>query len=388
MMEANQEILVNQYLKCLVWEIQNSQAEAGDDPKLEQILNLALEILLEGDFQQRWEVAKILPKLGNKAIAPLLSILEDQEADLEIRWFVGRILGEFDHPEIILSLVKILQETNEEELSMMAAATLAKIGPSAIEALTTLLKNPSSRMLAVISLAQIRHSQTILPLLTVIDDTLPEIRATVIEALGSFHDEHLITFLLGALKDCSSIVRKEAVIAVGMQSQFQEKFDLVNQIKPLLYDPEREVCQQAIIALGRMEDNEAGKALFTLLKSPATPNMLKKEAIRALSWIETSQSLVYLQEGLRWGNLLVCQEIITALGRQERSELKEKSSQILIDFLDSNQEAPKEPQIRQSVAISLGELQDRASLDLLRSLAKDLDQGVRLHAIAALRKFS
>lgn len=386
--DAAKETRVNQDLKKLVLKTQDLPGKALGTTETDHILNLALAVLHEGDFQQRWEVAKIWPKLGKKSIAPLLTILADEEADVEIRWFVGRILGEFDDPQVIMALTNLLQVTEEEELSMMAASTLAKIGEGAIESLSKLLLEPSLRMTAVHSLAQIRHSQTILPLLTVIDDPNPQVRATVIEALGSFHDEHLVTFLLKGLKDPTARVRKEAVIALGMQHQFKKKFGLVEYLKPLLYDHDPQVCQQAIIALGRMADNSAAEALFILLKSPATPNMMKKEVIRALSWIETPQALVYLQEGLRWGNLKVCEEIISALGREQRPQLKTQATQILLNFIDSEQEATREPQIKQSVAMALGELRDPISVEVLENLTTDPDQGVRLHAIAALRKFS
>ncbi len=385
---ATKETLVNQYLKQLSLDIQNLQAQDFGATEEEQILNLALQVLVEGDFQQRWEVTKLLPKLGKKAIAPLLKILEDEEADLETRWFVGRILGEFDDPQITIALTHLLQTTQEEELSRMAAATLANMGVSAIEALSQLLTNPSLRLPIVNALAQIRHSQTILPLLTVIDDPLPEVRATAIEALGSFHDEHLITFLVKALKDPASMVRKQAVIALGMQDQFKDKFDLVSQIKPLLYDMDEEVCQQAVLALGRMGDNQAAQALSILLKSPATPIILKQEAVRVLGWLGTTQALTFLKEGLRWGDPIVCQAIVIALGQQKSPPLTYQATQILIDFLYSGQEASKKAPIKQALAMSLGELQQPAAIQLLQGLAADLDQGVRLHAIAALRKFS
>src|SRR3712207_8445144 len=57
----------------------------SNDTDLEQVLNLALDVLDAGDFQERWEVAKVFPKLGAIAIAPLLEILEDEDADLELR---------------------------------------------------------------------------------------------------------------------------------------------------------------------------------------------------------------------------------------------------------------------------------------------------------------
>src|ERR671932_954758 len=75
-----------------------------NETDLEQVLNLALDVLNAGDFRERWEVAKVFPKLGESAIAPLIEILEDDEAELEVRWFAGRILAEFNQPSVITTL--------------------------------------------------------------------------------------------------------------------------------------------------------------------------------------------------------------------------------------------------------------------------------------------
>ena len=71
-------------------------------------LSWAIDIFTWGDFHQRWDVAKLLPKFGREAIAPLLEILADEDADEELRWFVVRSLGSFDSPEAIAALVELL----------------------------------------------------------------------------------------------------------------------------------------------------------------------------------------------------------------------------------------------------------------------------------------
>ncbi|MCY7322588.1 MAG: hypothetical protein LH660_12515, partial [Phormidesmis sp. CAN_BIN36] len=59
------------------------------------LLNLALQSLESGDFQDRWDIAKLFPSFGDAAIAPLLGLLQDQDADPEAQWFAIRILGSF-----------------------------------------------------------------------------------------------------------------------------------------------------------------------------------------------------------------------------------------------------------------------------------------------------
>jgi HEAT repeat protein len=312
-------LLVEPYLQGRLSEIETSDRQ--------QIVELALQMLEEGDFQQRWEIAKILPKLGTVAIAPLIEILEDEEANLETRWFVGRILSEFNHPSSIIALANLLERAEDEELSSMASQALANLGISAIVALSELLEQPETRLLAVQALAQIRHSEIVTPLLTVVNDPSAKIRTVAIEALSSFYDEPILPVLLNGLQDTASAVRKEAAIALGLRPQERAKFNLVKRLQPLLFDLNLEVAQQAAIALGRLGGDDAARALFPVLKSPATPVWLKLTLVRALGWIETHQSLDYLREGLFWEETEVCQEIVTVLGRLELPPIRQKATQ-------------------------------------------------------------
>ena len=358
-----------------------------NDTDLEQVLNLALDVLEAGDFQERWDVAKLFPKLGAIAIAPLIEILQDDEAELELRWFAGRILGGFNHPTVITTLVDLLKTAEDEELSTMAAAALASLGDSAVEALTGLLADPESRLLATTSLSQIRRSEIIAPLLSVVNDPQVSVRSTAIEALSSFHDPRVPPVLLNALDDPAATVRKEAVIGLSLRSDLGEELDLLNRLKPLLYDFNREVCQQAAIALGRLGTDEAADALFEVIKSPATPVPLTYDFIRALGWVGTAKSLDYLQQALAHVSVECVVEIVRVLGRLEKPALKTKAAQILIDFLNSEHPARQVATVKQAVAQAWGELGEVAAIDGLIGLLADPVDSVRLHAIAALKNF-
>ena len=227
--------LLNQYLGQMVERENSAELKAANE--WQQVLNFALEILEYGDFQERWEVAKLFPSLGTIAIAPLIAILKDEEAQENVRWFVARILGEFDRPEVITALVEILQNSESEELSTIASEALTNLGRSAIAALTELLANEETRLLAVRSLSAIRRQDIIPPLLTVISDPQPLIRATAIEALASFDDPRIPPVFLHALKDIAAPVRREAVIGLGLHRDLQAELDLVEKIIPLLCLP-------------------------------------------------------------------------------------------------------------------------------------------------------
>ncbi|MGB3653798.1 MAG: HEAT repeat domain-containing protein [Rivularia sp. (in: cyanobacteria)] len=391
--EANW-IVVNQQLQQL---LEKDIRQDVENEELEQAvaigaradaLRIAMQVIKAGDFQTRWDIAKIFPKIGKPAIAPLLEILDSESADLEMRWFALRILGEFNEPQIVISLVKLLEETQEEELAIASAQTLAKIGQPAITALIELLKEEKSRLLAVKSLAQIRRSEVIEPLLSVVDDSIAEVRVTAIEALGSFHHKNLIPVFIKALQDTSFSVRFEAIIALKMRAYLKEEFDLVNNIQPLLYDFDTQVCQQAILAMGCMKDEAAIKALFDFLNFKNAPLFLKQEVVRALNWSNSFTALDYLKEILYSNDIALSKEIINVLGRQESVEFKSYAAEILIEFINSEQEIRHQSGIKQVVATSLGELGELRALSDLEKLALDDDSKVRLYARAAIKKLN
>ncbi|MEG4802860.1 HEAT repeat domain-containing protein [Microcoleus sp. ARI1-B5] len=416
-LEQAQAAADRQNWPLLVECLQQVTANSSQQPEqhiLEQAVSLAIQALEWGDFQDRWEIAKVLPNLGNGAIAPLIAVLEDEDADTEPRWFAARILGKFvkpsypegNRPEVMQALVKLI-ENSDEELSQIAAETLGTFGPTAIESLATLLLQEDSRQFATAALAQIRHPETIAPLLSVVGDSQVAVRVAAIEALSSFHDSRIPPVLIGALKDPATAVRKEAVRALGVRAYLDAELDLVNLLKPLLWDIRLEVCQFAAIALGRLKTDAAAYSLFELLRSPATGVELQIETVRALGWSETAAGLEYLQTALIGRsavnaepseltnsdrlpihsiNSAVCQEIVAVLGRVEKPELKVKAAEILSDLLEGNHPAVQSAQIKQSLALALGQLGDIRALDVLIQLLADGDNSVRLHSTAALKR--
>lgn len=385
--------LVNQYLGELPLTKGCKSPSRLDEAQINQILDLALQVLLVGDFQERWDVSKLFPRLGSVAIEPLKEILADEEADIELRWFTARILGQFDQPEVLLSLVQLLQTTEDEDLAAIAANSLGNIGDGAIEALSELLAQPQLRLLVVQALSYIRRPNTVVPLLSVVDDLNPEVRAIAIEALSSFRHPQIIPVLLAALTDKVALVRKEAVKALSFRSN-QFPGDLVSTLKPLLYDFNLPVCQQTVVTMGRLATKEANKALFELIQSPATPLGLKIESIRALGWSNNLLVLEYFAQGLGYWESALCQEIVIVLGRWQSDEGKVRATQILLDFWQSGRDIVQEKEIKQSLARSWGQLgqHDAIATSLrhfviatLQQLTTDPDCGVNLHAIAALQ---
>jgi HEAT repeat protein len=349
--------------------------------------NIALKMLMEGDFSHKWEIAKIFPLLGQEIIIPLNALAVDETIEVEVRWFICQILGNFAQQSVVFTLVQLLQQSQEGELIIIAAKTLSKIGDPAIDVLVDLLSQPEYCLLAVNSLSYIRSPAVIPPLLAITTDEDAELRTIAIKTLGSFHDPRVPPILIAALKDPASTVRKEAAIALGFRPDLCPAINLVKYLQPLLYDLNLEVCSQAAISLGRMQQPTATKALFEVLQADTTPISLKSDLVKALAWSNLSSGITYLEQALTNASELIIQEIIVVLGRTSTPKLQDQSVQVLINFWQQQPSPPSSsPAIRQALATSLGTLGDRSAQPVLEQLATDSDRKVQLHALAALKK--
>ncbi|MGQ4646279.1 HEAT repeat domain-containing protein [Lyngbya aestuarii] len=357
---------------------------------VETSLASALEMLAAGDFQERWEAQKLFTKLGVAVITPLVELLESEQADLELCWFVARILGQFDDPNAIATLVKLLTTSESEDVKAMAATALASLGTKAIAPLSHLLKQPQQRLLAVQSLSQIYHPDTIEPLLSIVNDPQPVTRATALAALGHFpdHNHKGLPLLVQALDDPAASVRLEAIIGLGRSSdQFEDK-RLVELLQQRLEDEDLAVRQQAAVALGRCGTDGAAVALFEVLRLSNTPVALQLTIVRVLSWMETSLALHYLQQlmTLESVSLAVSQEVVLALGQMEKPHLQPTASAILSNLILSGHPAAQQRSIRQAIALGLGRLGGMQAFDVLTQLLVDSDAKVRLHAQVGLKQ--
>ncbi|MBF2026108.1 MAG: HEAT repeat domain-containing protein [Oscillatoriales cyanobacterium C42_A2020_001] len=354
----------------------------------EVLLHLALQVLRAGDFHEQWEVAKVFSSFGVAAIAPLIALLQDEEADLEAQWFAARILGDSNHPTAIRALVEQLKASDDEDLSQMLAEALANLGTPAIAALAELLAAAETRLFALQALAQIRHPETIPPLLSVVHDPQPTIRAIAIEALSSFRDPRTPDVFIQALTDPAAAVRKAAIAALSVRTDLREALELVTQLANCLWDVDLSVCQQAALALGRLGSDAAIPPLVRILTSANTPIPLQQDTVRALSWLGTSNALETLKQWLFAEATPypreVQSEVIAALGRWSQPELQLIAAEALVHTL-TVPSVVNDTALRQAIATALGTLKQPSTLEPLIQLLADDDAGVRLHVIAALK---
>ncbi len=349
------------------------------------LVSFAIAVLKLGDFQECWDVAKIFPGFGEAAISPLITLVKDEDEEPETRWFAVRLLSDAKHPAAIQALVELLN-SEEDDLREMASEALAKFGTRAIAPLTDLLSASETRLLAVQALTQIRHSATIAPLLTVVQDEDSTIRAMAIEALGSFHDLQVPPVLIQALTDLAAPVRRAAIAGLAVRTDLTDELGLVSLLSNLLWDLNISVCQQAAIALGRIGTDAAVNALSRAIASANTSASLQIEIVRALAWIATPFAfnvLISLLDNPSCQPAQVDQEIVIALGRWNDPSLKGAAAQALTRSLIP---FAQDSLIQQAIALALGQLQQPSTVDPLIQLLASQDAGVQLHAIAALKQ--
>ena len=367
-------------------------------------MDFAFQTLVEGDFQSRWDLAKVIPGFGEEAIARLAKLLDHPDA--ELRWFAARILGELDHPQAITLLVELLA-TPEEEIQSIAYSSLAKSGKKSIPALIDKLVNPVTRLLAVQALSQIHSEETIAPLLEVTRDENVMVRTTAIAALHSYPAPEIIPVFIKGLSDVAASVRRESVTGLGLiASRSLAQCDwyrlnaqeLVDTLSPCLADSSPEVAQQAAIALRRAGTEAAVVSLGEFLLKNLFPNPLETldslepkpnplnlqiEILRQLGWMAQPLALDYLQQSLNHNSPEVWLEVVMILGRVETSQ--PQACGILVKMLNSRHPGLARTEIRQALASSLGQLKEPAGRLALCQLLKDSDRSVQLHSQFALK---
>jgi HEAT repeat protein len=366
--------------------------ENGSADGLEQLVQLGCQVLEWGDFQARWDVAKLLPRCGERVVPAVLALLCDREADPEAQWFAIRLLGECRQPGAIATLIRYLHPSTAPDLQQVAVRALAQIGVDTLPALDPLLQSAENsaetRLLASQVLAQMRQPPTVPYLLELARDRSALVRSIAVEALGNFHSRAVATALLAALQDYSAQVRRAALAGVGFCAPDLPDVDWVSHVAPLVQDVDLGVCQQAILVLGRLKTDGAIQVLAQTLRSPYLPEPLVLDLLRTLAWTETELGLQQIQ--MAWQTLPLSlslrEAIVALLGRLECPTLQAMTAEMLQGWLEQDEVVAQVPRLRQILALALGQLGHRDTLSSLITLLADPDRGVQLHALAALKQ--
>jgi HEAT repeat protein len=365
-------------------------------------LDSALTTLRNGDFQTRWDIAKEIPRFGEPAVLPLVALLNDADADEELTWFVVRILGSFQSPEAVLTLIERLDPSQPEELSEIAAQMLAGMGTDVLDSLASLLEDPLRQQLAIKAIAQVEHLKAVPLLLNAWSQILQapqgkasELREVILEALDKFQDSDdsdpiILPIFLQGLQDESPRVRKVAIAGLSARRGASKAY-LGEQVIPSLQDPVLEVADQAARTLGGLATDTAAIALTEKCCRLETPATLQRTLIQGLGWIGSSHALkglVQIWQQLSQSSIppeLLLKEVLTSLSRTtaEPSE----AAQTIVLLLRSPILQASIP-LKSAAAFSLGRLGDQATLNSLVELLAEPNYALQLHVIAALKQIS
>nr|WP_228037859.1 HEAT repeat domain-containing protein [Nodosilinea sp. LEGE 06152] len=340
--------------------------------------------LCTGDFHDRWDQARQVAHLGEAALADLLTILEDEDGDWEARWFAARALGELNHPQVVPALIATFAATPDDDLRQAVAAALTQIGPPAIAALGEQLAQPALRPVAVQALARIPHPATLPLLIEATNDARSPVRATALDALCPFADPATWPVVQQGLQDSAPAVRAAAIRGLLSLRGHLSADQLVAALAPLVNDPDETIAQQSVYALGRLSGSAAATALLRLLPA-CNPVSLQTAAVQALIWHNTPLALTGLIAA--WEALAPAARLALVQGLPTVSlELQTSAAQALQGWLGATPAAIEHSLLRRHLVLALGQMGHTEAEPLLRSLLDDPDQGVQLHAEAALRQ--
>ncbi|MGB3199843.1 MAG: HEAT repeat domain-containing protein [Nodosilinea sp.] len=356
--------------------------------------SIAVAGLCAGDFHDRWDQARQVDDLGESALADLLAVLQDEDQDWEARWFAARALGKLDHPDVVVALIQVFASTPDDDLRQAVAAALAQIGVPAIEALTQLLGQPNHQPMAVQALARIHHPAIVPPLLAEFNRAQAAVRATVLDALGTFADPIILPMVQQGLSDPDTAVRLAAIRGLlslrwsrlnGSGELALSPTQMITWLTPLITDRDRGVAQQAIYALGRLSHPAAAAPLQRLLQAADTPDERRRYAVQGLTWQNTVPALEGLIEA--WPSLATAVRLVLvqSLGSLAPA-LRPRAAEALVSWLDDLPATATNGALRCCGVLALGQLGTPALVPRMRSLLDDPDPGVRLHAEAALRQ--
>ncbi len=348
-----------------------------------EILAWSLQVLTQGDFADSWQVAKVLPKLGDLAIQPLLDLLQNTELEAATHWCVGRILGESSSALVVAGVIEQLSQNPPAELAEILVRVLTDMGSPAIQQLNQLLAIPHQRKSAVLALGHIRHSQTIEPLIAVLNDPDAEIRRVAIEALGSFHDVRVPPVLITALTDLDSKVRRVAVMGLGMRPDLATAMQLVDRLTPLLQDLYPGVYLATAAALGRMGNEAAAIALGNCYQKETCPPDLQRQIVYAWGSIDLPITLPYLRQVLWTSNNETAVVAIRSLNQLKNQQ--PAVAKLLAEYIQ-HPAANNSPRLRQELTAVLGNMPDLLGVEGIVRLLADPDERVRWQAIYWLQQ--
>ena len=346
-------------------------------------------IALLTDSNRRDSAARELIALGEDSVAPLLSALASQDADLiplyeQILARIpsatpeliqqlktahplvrGRIAEVFFINKERAAIPALLEALKGEYFTVRSRAAVALANmddPRVIPYLLPLLKDKEDevRNAACFSIAKFRDPATFDEIANVLlDDPKIEVRQVAARALGDTTHTAALPYLMEALRDSAWWFEREQSIGDLLAAIEKMGPAAVEPLIEALGDKEATVRKYAAITLGRLDDSsvmeELGMALYDL------HNEVGKAAAESLVRFG-SQAVDIFVEALRHPEASVRENVVRALSRIKDARVVN----LLIEALRDPDRG-----VQKQALSALGELRDPRSLPTLQSIASN-----------------
>jgi HEAT repeat protein len=212
------------------------------------------------------------------------------------------------------------------------------------------------------------RERTVLLLLELLRDKMPEVRRMAVESLGKIGDPQAADSVLPLIHDPAAIVREASLLAIGRMKPTATE-GVVTLLTQALEDPDESVKQAAVVAIGEIEPgSRLLEPVVGLLRSPDAT--IRRAAVRALLQVDSSQWVPALITAGRDSDAEVRQGIVAAVG--------EWGGAAISSWLRERLAHDPSPGVRVEAAYRLGMLNDSDTRTALETaVAKDADSGVR-----------
>jgi len=242
------------------------------------------KIFHSSNSQIRWAAVAAVGRLGDyRVIDVLLSAVEDPEwivrtqAVTELMGKIKDIIARGD-PRLARILIHMFSLDNEEIINL-AIDGLQNLGPSSLNSLYEVIRNPSPTIRANVAkaLGMIKSKSSTPHLLDLLQDEEASVRANACEALGRIGDRISVEPLVQMIQDSVEKVQSQAAAAIiGFG-----KLATVPLLNALSRERDKFAQRALIRCLGRIGDPKSVPALISYLRSSYF--IVRQTAVSAIS---------------------------------------------------------------------------------------------------------
>jgi HEAT repeat protein len=229
------------------------------DPK---VVNFLLPLLKDREDEVRSAACVAIAKFNDPTTFDEITAVLLDDPLIEVRQSAARALGETKHPAALPFLMEALRDSSwwfeQEQAAADLLNAIKNMGPAAVKPLIEALhdREGTVRRYAAIVLGEMGDLRAIEELGMTLYDLHMEVGRAAAEALAKF-GAPAVDILIEALSHPEAAVRENAVTALGAIQDARVTPALIE----ILHDPDREVVRQSILALGKLKDPRAVPAL-------------------------------------------------------------------------------------------------------------------------------